>query len=90
MYIGIQKRIETKQCNEFSNSAVSSENSHKGLIRLSSKGLESNLSHTIGNTLNELIFGMTYKENDPVWNRIQNLREEGIKVKSFIRILKIK
>ena len=84
MYIGIQKRIETKRRNEFSNSAVWSANCTKGLIRLSSKDLESNLSHTIGNTLNELIFGMTYKENDPVWNRIQNLREEGIKVKSSI------
>ena len=52
----------------------------KEVLRISSKELERRLSHTIGNTLNELIFGMTYKETDSIWNRIQHLREEGIKV----------
>ena len=50
------------------------------VLHISSKELEYHLSHTIGNTLNELIFGMTYKETDSVWKRIQYLREEGIKV----------
>ena len=50
------------------------------VLHISSKELERHLSHTIGNTLNELIFGMTYKETDSVWKRIQYLREEGIKV----------
>ena len=52
----------------------------KEVLHISSKELERHLSHTIGNTLNELIFGMTYKETDSVWKRIQYLREEGIKV----------
>ena len=50
------------------------------VLHISSNELERHLSHTIGNTLNELIFGMTYKETDSVWKRIQYLREEGIKV----------
>ena len=50
------------------------------VLHISSKELERHLSHTIGNTLNELIFGMTYEETDSVWKRIQYLREEGTKV----------
>ena len=54
---------------------------HQNILYLSSKDIEIRLSHTIGNTLNELIFGTTYGENDPTWNRIQHLREKGIKVR---------
>lgn len=41
--------------------------------------LDRQLSHTIGNMMNEILFGYTYKEHDPCWQRIQKLREEGIK-----------
>ena len=49
-------------------------------ISLHSLDLDTLLSHTIGNTMNELIFGLTYDKSNKVWNRIQYLREEGIKV----------
>ena len=49
-------------------------------ISLHSLELDTLLSHTIGNTMNELIFGLTYDKSNKVWNRIQYLREEGIKV----------
>ena len=55
-------------------------NGDQDMLYLSSEDIESCLSHTIGNTLNELIFGTTYEKTDPTWNRIQYLREKGIKV----------
>ena len=77
------KNIESGAChsrNGHVNSSPPSIEHHKDIIHLSSRELETRLSHTIGNTLNELIFGITYEENDKVWKRIQHLREEGIKV----------
>ena len=53
-------------------------------ISLHSADLDTLLSHTIGNTMNELIFGLTYDKSNKVWNRIQYLREEGIKVSSSL------
>ena len=60
--------------------ALKQEENEKDKIVLHSTDLESLLSHIIGNTMNELIFGLTYEKTDKVWNRIQYLREEGIKV----------
>ena len=60
------------------NKLLTDKKSH--VISLHSTDLDSLLSHTIGNTMNELIFGLTYEKTNPAWNRIQYLREEGIKV----------
>ena len=67
----------TKETPVSSSDGVCDENT---TIYLNSKQLETHLSHNIGNTLNELVFGITYQSNDLVWQQIQYLREEGIKV----------
>ncbi|KAI4500834.1 hypothetical protein M0802_004045 [Mischocyttarus mexicanus] len=37
------------------------------------------LHHCVGNLMNDLVFGKTYDEDDPVWNWLRNLQEEGVK-----------
>ncbi|KAK2583321.1 hypothetical protein KPH14_009323 [Odynerus spinipes] len=44
-------------------------------------GFEPNetLHHCMGNVMNDLVFGKTYDEDDPVWNWLRKLQEEGVK-----------
>ena len=51
----------------------------QGISEISSKLMESKLSHTVGNMMNEILFGIHYDENDKNWIKIQKLREAGIK-----------
>lgn len=44
---------------------------------VSSDEINANLSHTIGNVMNQIIFGMTYAAEDPMWIKLQKLRDEG-------------
>ena len=46
---------------------------------IQSDTLDKILSHTVGNMMNEILFGIHYSENDKNWQRIQKLREDGIK-----------
>ena len=46
---------------------------------ITSRDFDSMLEQSIGNMLNVIIFGMRYSEDNPVWNRIQKLRSDGIK-----------
>ena len=41
--------------------------------------LDVKLSHTVGNMMNEILFGIHYDEDDKDWIKIQKLREAGIK-----------
>ena len=34
----------------------------------------------VGNMMNQLIFGMRYSREDALWQRLQQLRDEGIKM----------
>ena len=43
----------------------------------SGNSLESLLSHSVGNMMNEIIFGTSYDREDPTWKEMQRLREEG-------------
>ena len=52
-------------------------NGSRGVI--TSLDFDSMLEQSIGNMLNVIIFGMRYSEDNPVWNRIQKLRSDGIK-----------
>ncbi|KAF6203470.1 hypothetical protein GE061_001801 [Apolygus lucorum] len=38
------------------------------------------LIHTMGNVMNELLFGITYPEGDPQWEYLQELAVEGVKL----------
>ncbi len=51
------------------------------MLEKDSKWIASKLSHTVGNMMNEILFGMTYKEDSSVFELIQRLREEGIQVR---------
>lgn len=37
------------------------------------------LHHTLGNIMNEIVFGVRYEQNDANWKYLQNLQEEGVK-----------
>ena len=41
--------------------------------------LDSLLSHTVGNMMNEILFGIHYESSDENWQHIQHLRQKGIK-----------
>ena len=51
----------------------------QGISEIGSELLDSKLSHTVGNMMNEILFGIHYEENDKNWIKIQKLREAGIK-----------
>lgn len=36
------------------------------------------ISHNLGNVLNDLVFGVTYAVDDPVWKYLQELQIEGL------------
>lgn len=38
------------------------------------------LHHNMGNTLNELVFGISFSDSDPTWRHLQVLQEEGVKL----------
>ncbi|KAK7083309.1 hypothetical protein SK128_013694, partial [Halocaridina rubra] len=42
--------------------------------------ISAKLLHHVGNTMNQLIFGLTYDENDPTWVWLRHLLEEGTKL----------
>ena len=46
---------------------------------IGTKKLDQKLSQTVGNMMNEILFGVNYSEDDEIWNKIQKLREDGIK-----------
>lgn len=37
------------------------------------------LLHTVGNVINDFLFGRTWTEDDPKWKWLLSLAEEGIK-----------
>ncbi len=43
----------------------------------SGNSLESLLSRSVGNMMNEIIFGTSYAREDQTWKEMQRLREEG-------------
>lgn len=38
------------------------------------------LMNIVGNVVNDIMFGVTYDENDETWKHLQYLQEEGVKL----------
>lgn len=52
------------------------------LSKFSSQGINPThiLVNTVGNIVNDFIFGITYEWNDETWKHVQYLQEEGVKL----------
>lgn len=38
------------------------------------------LANTVGNVVNDFVFGVTYEWSDETWKHLQHLQEEGVKM----------